>query len=276
MNSVGEQIVLLEPFQKFSMRQAWPLYMALLFAALGLMCFLGFIGQDWTRLFAANLPPSSNHWLGTNSLGQDLYAHLLQSLAGLLVYVFPGALFGFACGLLLGCLSALFVDTVLDRLALLLMDIFEALPVVIVLILLAALLRDSVLALPIIFAMLFWSNVARTVRAGAMRVLSLDCIDAARSMGQNERQLMVWQVLPMLRPMCMALALVVLGHCLRVQMVLGFLGLDQSARPSLGGLLNVATDDALSGRFWPMCLILGISIALLLCVEFLARKSARL
>jgi peptide/nickel transport system permease protein len=273
MTEQADQIITLRLFASFDFRRNWPIWFALLFALLSLLCLIGFIGKDWTSIFEANLSPSSAHWLGTNSLGQDLGAHVLQALAGLLMDAIPGAIFGLMCGLFLGLFAAVYVDTVADRIVLWLIDVFEAMPVVIVLILLAALLKNSALSQPIIFAMLFWSSVARAVRAAAISALAMDCVDAARAMGQNMWQLMFWQLLPMLRPLCVALSLVLLGNCLRVQMVLGFLGLDQSARPSLGGLLNVATDDALSGQFWPLALILSISVALLISVEFLVRRS---
>jgi peptide/nickel transport system permease protein len=160
----------------------------------------------------------------------------------------------------------------LDACVLFAMDTFDALPVVIVLILLASLLQHSMWASPIIFAMLFWSTVARTARTAGIKALTLDCMDVARTIGMRLPRLLVSQLWPLLRPIAFALTMTVIGNCLRIQMVLGFLGLDPSARANLGSLLNIATDDALGGRFWPLALVLVVSMALLITIEALTPR----
>jgi peptide/nickel transport system permease protein len=270
-----EVSVRLRPLAAFAFSNAWPLWVLLFFFTIGVLCQVGWVGQNWTAVGAANLSPSAAHWLGSNGLGQDLSTQLAQSLAGLLRDVLPGAVLGFAIAIVLGLCAGFQADTWIDRLILFVIDTFEAMPSMLLLIMLASVLKQSALALPLIFALLFWASAARAVRSACIDTLKHSFIDSARLIGLSNAQIATRQVLPNLRPLLIAWGLVIAGNCLRVQLVLGFLGLDRSAKPNLGGMLNSGTEEALSGRWWPLCLALFVSALILVSLEFLARRARR-
>jgi peptide/nickel transport system permease protein len=268
----AEHVVRLHAHSVFSFSNAWPQWVLLCLLLIAVLGKLGLIGHDWTAIGQAGLSPSSQHWFGTNSLGQDLAAHSAQALANLLSDVLPGAALGFLLALGLGLWAGFQADSWIDRAILFAIDTFDSLPVMLLLIVLASVLKNVSLALPIALGLLFWSSAARAIRSACIDTLKLSFIDSARLIGMGDMQITLRQVLPIIRPVLIALGLVIAGNCLRVQLTLGFIGLDRSAKPSLGALLNSGTEEALSGRWWPLALALLISTLVLVSLEFMARR----
>ena len=105
-------------------------------------------------------------------------------------------------------------------------------------------------------------------------LLQLRAMDAAELVGTGVFTRAWRHLLPNLRLVLAALALLILGSCIRAQMLLGFIGLDTQARPSLGAMLYSGTQDALSFHFTTLLVALGLSMLLLLALDSLARRLA--
>ena len=130
------------------------------------------------------LPPSAEHWLGTDQLGRDIYDRLIWGsrvtlyIVGLVsIIVAP---IGLAVGTLAGYAGG-WVDTVLMRIV----DIFLAFPrLILALAFVAALgpgLENAVLAI----ALTTWSPYARIARAEVLTIRKADYIVAAEAQGAS-------------------------------------------------------------------------------------------
>jgi len=138
--------------------------------------------------------PSADFWLGTDSLGRDVYARMVYGarislLVGLLV-----ALISIISGAVIGLLAGYFskVDAVVMRL----MDGIMAIPSILLAIALVALLGSSVKVVIIAIAIPEIPRVTRLVRAVVLSVRDLPFVEAARSNGTRVTKLLRRHILP--------------------------------------------------------------------------------
>ena len=138
--------------------------------------------------------PSDAFWLGTDSLGRDVYARMVHGarislLVGLSV-AFISVLIGSVVGLLAGYFER--VDTIVMRL----MDGIMAIPAILLAIALVALLGASVKVVIIAIAIPEIPRVTRLVRAVVLTVRALPFVEAARSNGTRVAKLLRRHILP--------------------------------------------------------------------------------
>jgi peptide/nickel transport system permease protein len=128
--------------------------------------------------------------------------------------------------------------------------------------------------LVLILAALFWPSTARAIRLQTSLIRPEPYMDAAIVLGYAPMRRALGQLLPLLKPMLGASACLILASCMRAQLLLGFVGLDALAKPSIGTLLNRGALDALSFHFTSLLIALGLSMLILLALESLARRSS--
>ena len=238
---------------------------------------LGLDGE-MTDLFQRNQPPSLEHPLGTDEIGRDLLARLLQggrvSLAGALVAALASALIGTAIGIVAGYYGGLF-DALLMRVT----DGVISLPLLPLLIILAA-IDLSKLGLPLrvtqseelslyriilIISLVGWTTVARLVRAETLTLKQGEFVRAAVAQGATGGRIMRVHILPnAISPIIVATTLSV-GNIILFESVLSFLGLGiHPPIASWGNMLTNAQDLIWSApqlAIWPGLLIFVTVIA---------------
>ncbi len=215
-------------------------------------------GQDVTEtdLLSRYLPPSSEHWLGTDEVGRDVLLRLLYgarvSLAVGLVAALLAAIIGTTLGLIAGWFGGR-TDIFIMRFT----DGVIALPLLPLLIVLAAVdLRKiglpqsivtgeqiSLYRIIVITALVGWTTVARLVRGQALALRARDFVRSAIAMGAKPLRIMVVHILPnAISPIVVATTLAV-GNVILFESVLSFLGLGiQPPLPSWGNMLSNAQE----------------------------------
>ncbi len=254
--------------------RGWPVLVLLGALLIAILTGSGVIASAWMATGHAYLGLSFAHPLGTNALGQDLLAQSCQALLALFVGVLPGAILGFAVGVVAGIAAGWRLHSTLDQVIGFACDIFEGLPSYLIMVLLALLLHQTQLGVTFLFAALFWPSAARALRVATAQFVNKPFMDAAALVGTSVFARVWRHLLPNLRLILAAFALLILGSCIRAQMLLGFIGLDTQARPSLGAMLYSGTQDALSFHFTTLLVALALSTLLLLALDSLARRLA--
>lgn len=138
--------------------------------------------------------PSAEFWLGTDSLGRDVYARTVYGARISLLVGLTVAIVSVTCGLLIGLLAGYFqrVDAVVMRI----MDGVMAIPAILLAIALVALLGASVKVVIIAIAIPEIPRVTRLVRAVVLSVRDLPFVEAARSNGTRIGKLLRRHILP--------------------------------------------------------------------------------
>ena len=206
------------------------------------------------------LAPSAQHWMGTDSLGRDLYSRvvcgarisLLIGLASVLCNVVLGLLVGGAAGYLGG-----WIDSVLMRFT----DLLMAFPRVFLILALVAVTRPSWPLIVGVLGMTGWMGVARLVRGGVLATREMPHVEAARALGVPDRRILLRHVLPIACAPLVAAATLRIGNTILVESFLSFLGLGvQDPTVSWGMLIRAGRTTLLSA--WWVSTFPGLAILL--------------
>jgi len=203
-----------------------------------------------TDFLAINSAPSLSHPLGTDNLGRDTLARLLQglrvSLLVVLVVEAINVLLGATIGLLAGYLGG-WVDNLLSRLA----DMLFAFPGLLLAILVAAVWGDWVtkhfgsigrlLLVATALSLVSWPLMARFVRGETLSIREREFILAARALGVTDRRILLNHVLPNVTGLVITAATLDAVGVIINESVLSLLGLGtQPPMASIGRMINDA------------------------------------
>ena len=207
---------------------------------ISLACLLGPLlshyGYEEQNLDLGASPPSSAHWLGTDTLGRDLLVRLLYGgrislavgLAATFVALTIGVVYGAVAGFFGGKLDALMMRTV---------DIMYSMPFPIFVILLMVLFGRNIILLFVAIGAVEWLTMARIVRGQVMSIKKMEFIEAARSLGLGRRRIIFRHILPnMLGPIIVYTTLTIPG-VMMLEAFLSFLGLGVQPPMSSWGVL---------------------------------------
>src|SRR6476659_7395308 len=175
--------------------------------------------------------PSSQHWLGTDIQGRDIWSRLVY-----------GARIALSLGVTMGLLAGFYgkwVDEVVMRLA----DVTLAFPTLLLLIAMVAALQPSEGVVFATIGIVGWAGMARLVRGQVLVVRQLEYIQAIRALGAGDLRIMVQHVLPnVLAPVVLAAPLCVAG-AIMAEAALSFLGLGvPPPAPSWGSMIADGRD----------------------------------
>ncbi|MBL9204428.1 MAG: ABC transporter permease [Opitutaceae bacterium] len=205
-----------------------------------LACFIGPLfspyGYEDQLLDLGASAPSASHWLGTDTLGRDLFVRLLYGgrvslgvgLAATVVALTIGVVYGAVAGYFGGKLDAAMMRIV---------DIMYSLPFTIFVILLMVFFGRDIILLFVAIGAVEWLTMARIVRGQVMSVKRMEFIEAARSLGFGKRRLIFRHILPnVLGPIIVYTTLTIPGVML-LEAFLSFLGLGVQPPMSSWGVL---------------------------------------
>ena len=231
--------------------------------------------------FMKNRTPSSSHWLGTTSLGQDTFWQLVLSIKNSFVIGIIVAFFATVIGVLVG-LFAGFTGGLIDRAVTLLIDTFIVIPSLPILILLGSLLkgRTSVLVISIILVLFNWPWPARQARAMALSLRERDFIDTARFSGQSLFHIITREILPFVSGWAFANFVNTILAAIRTESSLAVIGLSNNAEATLGTMIYWANQyqAMLAGNWWwigsPIVAITLIFVSLFMTLSGAQKYSA--
>ncbi len=244
------------------LKEFWTLYKASRIGMFGVLLILAFIiiafMAPWIAPYDPRaladrpfLPPMEGHLLGTDQVGRDIYSQLLWgSRVSLMVGLLASA-FSVAIGTAIGLLSGYFrgpVDSILMRIT----DLFITLPSIPLMLILAALLGRSVWNIIFVIAITGWTGTARMVRAQTLSIKERPYVEAARSVGARDSQIMFRHILPNIIPLIFANAIVGTVNAILSESGLSFLGLGDPTKSSWGLILRHANEVGAmaTGRLW--------------------------
>ena len=225
-----------------------------LLLVLVVFCFAGpllwHLNPNLIAATAPLAPPGWAHPLGTDDLGRDQLARLMQGGAATLIVAAPATALAFALGLIYGLLAGL-GPAWLDRAFMRLLDAVLALPALLVLLCLAALVPVSAPALILLIGVTGWPALARLVRNEAVAARGRDYVLAARQLGAGPLHIARRHVLPAMARLLAVQATFLLGDSILALSALSFLGLGAPApQASWGSMLQSGLALVDLGAWW--------------------------
>ena len=175
------------------------------------------------RVPAADLPAFGLYLLGTDELGRDVFARMLQgSFVSLSIGVLAVGI-SVAIGVAVGGLAGYYrswVDTLLMRFT----DVMLCFPTFFLILTVVALLPPSIYNIMLVIGVTSWMGTARFVRAEFLSLREQDFVVAAQALGLPERRIIFRHMMPnAVAPVLVSATIGVAGAIL-TESALSFLG----------------------------------------------------
>lgn len=185
-----------------------------------------------------NLPPSLEHLLGTNALGQDTFWYLVYSVRNSLVLGFVVAIGVTLVSTIVG-LSAGYIGGSFERVVMLVVDTFITIPLLPILIILGAVIRGSstFLTVGLVIIIFGWAWGARTVRSMALTLREREFINMARFSGANTIQILVSEIFPYVSAFLLVGFINTVLFAINTEATLAVIGLSKVEVPTLGSII---------------------------------------
>lgn len=194
--------------------------------------------DPFEMVWAPFTPPGQEGFiLGTDYLGRDMLAGLLNGarvsltigLVAALMSVFIGITFGAFAGFYRGI-----VEEVLMRIT----EFFQVLPTLLFSMVIVALFGASLEVVTIAIGIVSWTAVARITRAEFLRIRELEYVTASRAAGATNITLMTRVILPNALPPIIVQAALMVGSAILFEAGLAFLGLSDPNVVSWGQIIG--------------------------------------
>jgi peptide/nickel transport system permease protein len=184
-------------------------------------------------------PPSVDHLLGTDSVGQDIWSRLLYGARTSLAVAAAVALISSLFSIFIGSTSAIF-GGFFERFWMRIVDAMMAMPFVIVMILIAAYMRPNLLLLVLMLSAFSWPGGARIVRAQVLSLQERMHISASRTFGAGWGHLLQRHIVPDLAPIILAVMIQDARRAVFMEAGLSFLGVSDPMTISWGKMMHQA------------------------------------
>jgi ABC-type dipeptide/oligopeptide/nickel transport system permease subunit len=189
------------------------------------------------------LPPSSEHWFGTDIQGCDYYARtiygarvsitigLVVTVCATLIALIGGSAAGYYGG---------WTDTIIARLT----DIMFVIPFILGgIVILSLFPTRGVAQVSLVLIILGWATMLRLVRSSVIAAKSADYVDAARAMGGSNWHIITKHVLPNSLAPVIVYATITIGVVISAEAALSFLGVGLQL-PAISWGLMISTSQA--------------------------------
>lgn len=201
-----------------------------------------------TQDIAAKLQgPSTSHWMGTDSLGRDLFSRVLYGARVSLQVGVLTALFALVLGTLTGAVAG-YRGGWIDHLLMRIVDLFYIFPSLLLAILLMVALGagaagqgggDGTFGIILALGLVAWVTQARLVRGQVLQARELSYVESARALGARGPVILFRHILPnILGPIIVSVTFQIPSNIL-AESFLSFIGLGiQPPNSSWGTLAN--------------------------------------
>jgi len=218
---------------------------ALLCIILSLVILSAFSPYHPQRMYQTprSRPPSWEHPLGTNWLGQDVFWQLTFAIRNSLTIAIVASVISRIIAVVVG-MSAGYKGGIIDRVLMCMGDTTMVLPFLVVLILISTILREWVrylVNLGLLLAFFSWAWDARVIRSQVLSLREREFTFTSIFSGMSTLKLILKQYLPYLLPVVLATLINNMSWAIGMEITLAYLGLGiDPTVPTLGTMLQTA------------------------------------
>ncbi len=201
-----------------------------------------------------NAPPSSDHFMGTDTIGRDVFSRLLFAGRISLTVAFSVVLVRMVVGSMLGAISGYYggwIDDLIQRFV----EFLLTVPLLPLLLAISAILRgveipgipkewSSAVLIASILIAFGWTGYTVLVRGMVLSLRNQEFTEAARALGMGDLGIIVKHMIPNSLAPIIVSATLGLGGVIIVESALSFLGFGiQLPTPTWGNMLNEYQGD---------------------------------
>lgn len=234
--------------------------------AIGVIClitpWIAPYGYEEQNLALGAVPPSAEHWFGTDNLGRDLLTRVMYggrvSLAVGLIATAVALTIGVTWGAIAGYTGGR-VDDIMMRIV----DIIYALPFMIFIVLLMVVFGRSLLLLFLAIGAVEWLTMARIVRGQVQTLRQLEFVEAAISIGLSKATIIRRHIIPNALGPVIVYTTLTIPNVMLLEAFLSFLGLGIQPPESSWGVLIANGVESMEEYPW-LLIFPGIALSIVL------------
>ncbi len=202
---------------------------------------------------------NARFWLGTDTTGRDIAAQIFHGARVSLLIGIVATLLAVTIGILIGAVAGYYggiIDDVLMRVT----EAFQTLPNFLLLLVLVAVFGSDIRTVTIAIGLVSWPAAARLTRAEFLSLRSREFVQACRTLGMRDLQIIFREILPNALPPVIVYASVIMAVAILLESALAFLNLSDPNIPSWGNLIG--TGRSVLRTQWYVSAIPGLAILL--------------
>lgn len=209
------------------------------------------------------------YWLGTDSLGRDIFTRVWKGTQVSLYIALLAALIDMVIGVLYGAISGFVggrTDVIMQRIT----EILVGIPNLVVVILMIIVLDPGILSITIALTITGWVGMARVVRAQVFKLKTQEYVLAARTLGQSNAMIIRKHMIPNLSGVIIINTMFTIPSAIFFEAFLSFIGL--GLQPPLASLGTLIDDGFKVLQLYPYQMIIpAIIISLIMvCINMIA------
>jgi peptide/nickel transport system permease protein len=185
------------------------------------------------------LPPSSQHLLGTDALGRDLYTRIIYGARTAMIIAVSAIGFAVIVGTILGLIAG-YIGGITNSIIMRFIDAMMAFPGILLALTIVSVLGGGMLTVIIALGVPSITGYARVVCAQAMSLRENDYVLAARTLGASKKRIMFLHILPNAIAPLIVMSTIAIGMTILAEAGLSYLGIGIT-EPTIawGSLVNV-------------------------------------
>lgn len=218
-------------------------------------------GDPFSMNGAPFVAPGSDHLLGTDNIGRDVFAMMVHGTRVSLLFAFGAAGVSLVFGIFLGGIAGYYggiIDDLISRLS----DAFLIIPRLFLIIVIVAFFGSQLWLVVFIIGTTLWPANARIMRAQVMSLRERGFVQAARVAGGSDAAIIFGQIMPNSLGPVLANSVLQMAYAVLTEASLAFLGLSDPNVPSWGQILY-SGQNYLASAPWLM-LFPGLALMVLL------------
>ncbi|MFH1018248.1 MAG: ABC transporter permease [Pseudomonadota bacterium] len=213
--------------------------------------------------------PSLRFWLGTDFLGRDVLAKVLNGARIAFSVGLTASLIAIPIGAVLGAAAGFFGGR-LDDAVVWLYSTFSSVPQILLLTSLSFIMGRGLTAIYAAVGLTSWVGICRIVRAEVLKLKSSDYVTAARALGAGKARLLFRHILPNTTHLVIVDFSLRFVYAIKSEAILSYLGLGVQGQASWGIMISDAKDELIRGIWWQLAGATGAMFLLVLAFNLLS------
>jgi len=216
-----------------------------------------------------DMKPSAEHWLGTDSNGQDIFWQATFAIRNSLIISLIAGLVSRVIAILVGMIAG-YKGGATDRVLMFLSDSLLVIPLFLIFVMLAMMVREhmNLVVLGLMLSVFGWAWDARLIRSIILSLREREFTKTSILSGTGTLKLVWNEYMPFAMPLIFSTLINNIGFAIGLEITLAIIGLVDLMTPTLGTMLNwaLSTQSFLLGHWWwgltPVVLSLFLFVAL--------------
>jgi peptide/nickel transport system permease protein len=226
-----------------------------------------------TNLEQKLVPPSTQHWLGTDNLGRDVLSRMLHGATISLTVGLIAVVVSLGIGVIVGAIAGYF-GGLTDQILMRSVDALLCFPTFFIILSVVAILGPSLVNIVLVIGLVSWTGAARLVRGEFLTLRETEYVKGARVLGQNSWHIITRHILPNAAAPILVTAIVSIPDAILTEASLSILGFGvQPPQATWGNIIADGKTYLLEA--WWLILFPGLAILIATLSLYLAGDALR-